>query len=192
MSIKNQKLLYHLTSLDNCESILRHGLNSRRDNVQGFDDVADQEIITFRQAINLDTFVPFHFFAKNPFDGRVQMNYPDKSFFYICVTREYAQKHNFKVIPKHPKSIENLVLYDYLDGVEGIDWNIMDQRDYSNRECRHVCMAESLSPKTIQPQDFFCVYVKENGAEKYIKDKCLEIFNLLPFRINVNSNMFLS
>ena len=37
-----------------------------------FSDVADCDILESRRVFDLDTMVPFHFFARNPFDGRVQ------------------------------------------------------------------------------------------------------------------------
>lgn len=42
--IKEQKLIYHLTSLENMSGILASGLLPRA-HLQGFEDVADQEII---------------------------------------------------------------------------------------------------------------------------------------------------
>ena len=46
-SIKEQKLLYHLTSLKNIESIFREGLKARS-TLSSFHDVAETDIITFR------------------------------------------------------------------------------------------------------------------------------------------------
>jgi len=68
--IRNQKLLYHLTSTNNLQSILNQGFLSR-DRLIAFDDVAEPDIIEFRGQNNLNKYVPFHFFANNPFDGRV-------------------------------------------------------------------------------------------------------------------------
>nr|WP_051514417.1 DarT ssDNA thymidine ADP-ribosyltransferase family protein [Nitrincola nitratireducens] len=62
---QNGKLLYHLTALDNLESILQNGLQSRAALQENkFEDVADSEILKSRQQHGLDQFVPFHFFAK--------------------------------------------------------------------------------------------------------------------------------
>lgn len=63
--IKNGRLLYHLTALENLASILQHGLKPRCDlNNDEFNDVADGEILDSRANHSLDNFVPFHFFAK--------------------------------------------------------------------------------------------------------------------------------
>ncbi len=48
VDIKEQKLLYHLTSLGNLSSILELGLVSRSE-VNEFDDVADPEILAGRE-----------------------------------------------------------------------------------------------------------------------------------------------
>lgn len=190
MSIKNQKLLYHLTSLDNLESILLYGLLART-YIDDFDDVADVEIIDFREKTNLTQYIPFHFFAKNPFDGRVQKNYPGKEFIYICVSRDFAKRNNFKIIPRHPNSMTNLTLYDYSEGYEIIEWDIMDRRDYSDRNCRQICMAECLSLSRINPQDFSHVFVRTNDIEEFIREQCMQILDSCPFYINVNPYMFL-
>ena len=189
MSIRNQKLLYHLTSLDNLASILADGLLSR-DDIAQFDDVAEPEIIGFRTTNNLTKYVPFHFFSKNPFDGKVQRAYSDKEFVYICVQRTFAEKNNFKIIPKHPSSMNPLVLYDYSEGMNVIDWETMDRRDYSNQSCKNICMAECLSPSRINPRDFYCIYVRTKEAEDYVRYQIQNILGSIPFYVNVNENMF--
>ena len=66
-NIKDGKLLYHLTRLDNLASILTHGLQPRCELTNtNFKDIADGEILSSRQQHNLDRYVPFHFFAKTP------------------------------------------------------------------------------------------------------------------------------
>lgn len=190
MSYKDGKLLYHLTSVSNLESIISLGLLSRN-NVKYFDDVADQEIIDFRRENNLNDLVPFHFFAKNPFDGRVMKDNPHKEFIYICIHRDFAKANNFKIIPKHPKSMETLKLYDYREGIEIIDWNTMDIRDYvGNNYCKQVCMAECLSEKTINPVNFFSFFVKTELTEKHLLSLHKRILKWEPFRVNVRPNMF--
>lgn len=100
-NIKDQKLLYHLTCLDNVPSILDQGLLPRS-KVDRFTDVADSEIIRSRQDLHLEHKVPFHFFAGNPFDGRVQKDHPGKQFVLFTVHRDVAAGNNWEVIPCHP------------------------------------------------------------------------------------------
>ncbi len=73
MAIRDQQFIYHLTSIDNVPSIVRRGLLPRAHLDAGFTDIADPEIIEGRRGEALEQFVPFHWFAKNPFDGRVHM-----------------------------------------------------------------------------------------------------------------------
>ncbi|MCL1475166.1 DUF4433 domain-containing protein [Argonema antarcticum A004/B2] len=196
MSIKNQKLLYHLTSIDNLGSILDNGLLARNDldNLDddvSFHDVADAEIISFRRANNLTIYIPFHFFAKNPFDGKVQKSYPNEEFMYISIQRTFAQKNNFKIIPKHPLSMSPLILYDYSDGMEKIDWETMDRRDYSDQNCKNICMAECLSQNKIEPQDFHAIWVRSEEAKAYVEDHRQNVFDQLRFYVNAEKNMFI-
>lgn len=192
LSIKEQKLLYHLTSLNNLESILINGLVARK-YIHSFDDIADPEIIDFREKNGLNDYVPFHFFAGNPFDGKVQKASPDKEFIYICVHRKLAKLNNFKIIPRHPASMGLLTLYDYLNGIEVIDWDTMDNRNYSNQDCKHICMAECLSPIKVTSDSFNSIYVKNEEIKDYILNKYVQILKQIsPFHINVNKNMFVS
>lgn len=54
-NIKEQKLLYHLTSIENLDGIFQEGLKPRAD-LTDFKDVADSEILKKRQALKLDRY----------------------------------------------------------------------------------------------------------------------------------------
>lgn len=72
---KNGKLLYHLTSIDNLDSIFENGLLPRkyvRENEIGFKDIADPEIIDKRELLGLDKYTPFHFHPYTAFDYAVK------------------------------------------------------------------------------------------------------------------------
>ena len=74
-NIKTGKLLYHLTRLSNLDSILEHGLISRKlvkDNGVRFFDIADSEIISKRTELGLDEYTPFHFHPYSSFDVAVK------------------------------------------------------------------------------------------------------------------------
>jgi hypothetical protein len=68
--IREQKLLYHLTSIENLSSIFHNGLRPRAQ-LDTFADVADAQILSKRKTLGLERYVPFHWFAANPFDGSV-------------------------------------------------------------------------------------------------------------------------
>ena len=76
-NIQQGKLLYHLTRLDNLESIILHGLVPRKvvkAHSVRFSDVADPMIITRRTELGLDEYVPFHFHPYSSFDTTLQEN----------------------------------------------------------------------------------------------------------------------
>lgn len=110
--IREQKLLYHLTALDNMPSIFLEGLKSRAQ-LSNFADVADPEILAGRQQWGLENFVPFHWFAGNPFDGRVQIDNRNRRFVMITVRRAIAARENWKILPRHPLANGELELLDY-------------------------------------------------------------------------------
>ena len=88
--IETQQLLYHLTDIENLKSIFKNGLLPRY-LLEDFSDVADDGIIDSRRKLQLEKYVPFHFFARNPFDESVQSAHKDKEFVLIAVRRAYAK-----------------------------------------------------------------------------------------------------
>ncbi|EHM0051170.1 TPA: DarT ssDNA thymidine ADP-ribosyltransferase family protein [Klebsiella aerogenes] len=162
--IRTQQFLYHLTDINNLENIFTEGLKSRN-LLRGFSDVADPDIISSRHALRLEEFVPFHFFARNPFDGRVHRDNPDKTFVLITIHRNYAQANRWSVIPRHPLSGSAITLLDYETGMATIDWETMNRRDYSDDNCKCICMAECLSPTTVPARDFNSILVSDEETE---------------------------
>ena len=158
MAIRDQQFLYHLTSTENVPSIIQRGLLPRALLNGEFADIADPEIIEGRRNDALEQFVPFHWFAKNPFDGRVHYDRPDEDFVLIAVNRAHARQSNWHVIPRHPLANGGFELLDYERGIEAIDWDMMERRDYHDPCCKHVCMAECLSPGPVPPSSFAKIY----------------------------------
>jgi len=187
-SIKDQFFVYHLTSVENLDGIFTQGLKPRASLIN-FTDVADSEILNKRKALKLDSYVPFHWFAANPFDGRVQLDRPTSKFVLISVYRSFAKQNKWKIIPRHPLANDEIELLDYHDGFEAIDWALMNTRDYQNADCKSVCMAECLSPSVVLPQDFSRIYVPTDEIEKLCEAKMRKINLKVP--ISVNSGMFL-
>jgi hypothetical protein len=186
--IKDQKLLYHLTPLDNVGSILRIGLLPRAQ-LNDFADIADPEIIQNRAAYGLERYVPFHWFARNPFDGRVQQDHPDEKFVLFTVRRTLAQRENWVVVPRHPLANREPELLAYQNGVAAIDWETMNLRDYHNSECKSICMAECLAPRPILSADFFKIYAPDEAAAGTIR-ALIDNLNL-DLEVDVNPGMFL-
>lgn len=187
VDISIQQFIYHLTDIDNLEDILSDGLKPRS-KLQDFSDVADPEIIASRQNLSLENYVPFHFFAKNPFDGRVFRDNQGKNFILIAVRRSHAQANNWKVIPKHPLSSTDITLLDYDIGMATIDWATMNRRDYSEDECKRICMAECLSPNTVPASVFFSIYTPDASSEATVRTLLQQ--HQLDMHVNNSPHMF--
>lgn len=187
-SIKEQYFVYHLTSVENLDGIFTVGLKPRA-SLANFTDVADGEILKKRKALNLDRYVPFHWFAANPFDGRVQLDRPKSKFVLISVFRSFAKDNGWKIIPRHPLADEAIQLLDYNTGFQTIDWELMNTRDYQNHECKNVCMAECLSPDVVPPKIFSRIYVPNDEVKQICEAKMRPINLTTP--ITVNPGMFL-
>ncbi len=195
------KLLYHLTALENMESIIRDGLKSRRSLQQEgdaeFSDIADPEIIEKRQQQHLDNYVPFHFHPYSAFDFAVKNNHPDKQFVYITITREFAKENGYKVEPQHPLSgaVAQPILYDYEEGFAKIDWDAVAKPGNEDEHVRCSKMAECLSGNTVQAREFHTIFVPDEQAKNKIEallrqngitDEMLPYVNVqeMWFRIN--------
>lgn len=174
-NIKTGKLLYHLTRLSNLDSILEHGLVSRKlvkDNDVRFFDVADQEIISKRTKLGLDEYIPFHFHPYSSFDVAVKNTYSDEEFIYICISRENAKYNKFKILPRHPlNSEETYQLYEYVEGFETIDWETMHTPGTEDRYTKSVKMAECLTNLRVPADVFHCIYVKNEKTRAIVQDK---------------------
>lgn len=193
MSIKNGKLIYHLTSLENLDSIISNGLLPRNMlslNYIGFEDVADPQILAERDIYNLANYVPFHFYAKNPFDYVVQNNNPDTEFVYICLHRDTAECKNFRILPKHPLAAHIPPdLYNYAEGINAIDWDIMEEKDYIDRSSKATCLAEALFPGIVPVSDFQSIVVKSIFTQIEVK-KILRNYNVDSVFVDVRPNYF--
>jgi len=188
---KRGKLLYHLTSMSNLESILEHGLLARGD-IKKFKDIADKEIIECRVKNGLTNYTPFHFFGGTPFAGAVQIDNKDEDFIYIAITRSLAIHNKFKIIPAHPLSLEKLELYEYNEGIEEIDWGLMAKRDYTENDCKNACMAECLTELRIPAELFHTIFTKNDETKERILEICKKKYNgsSIPFQITVNRYFF--
>jgi len=191
-SIKEQKLLYHLTSLKNIESILKDGLKARSSLIN-FQDVGEPNIIEFRNQNSISDLIPFHFFKGSPFAGKVQQNNPNEEFIYIVLHREKAKFLRFQVFPTHPKHMKPLQLLEYEEGIKQINWELMDKRDYSDYECKEVCMAECVTQiHSISPKFFQSIIVKSEETKKYIENFCNRFFDKkCEFYIDIEPRAFL-
>jgi hypothetical protein len=140
-----------------------------RNHIQGFVDVADQEIIQKRTQLGLSDYVPFHFFQGNPFDGSVLKANGNKKFCFIVIKRDLARSKGYKILPKHPLSSENLELYDYDEGMKVINWDIINKRAYLDQECKLACMAECLAHRCVKPEDFFFIIVRTEKDKSHVE-----------------------
>lgn len=186
--IKEQKLIYHLTSLENMLGILESGLLPRA-HLQDFEDVADQDIIEGRREHGLENYVPFHWFSRNPFDGRVQADRPDEQFALIAIRRSVAQRENWKAIPRHPLANAAPQLLDYQPGFDAIDWETMNTRDYHDPVCKSVCMAECLSLGPVPVSKFFRIYAPNQEVVDAIAEMIDDLD--LALEVDVNPGIFL-
>lgn len=185
--IENGKLLYHLTKLSNLDSIIKEGLTSRRLLLKNhiiFEDVADPGIMDKRTEYNLDKYVPFHFHPYSSFDVAVKNTFLNEEFIYICIQRKLARDNNFLILPKHPLTLSEVILYDYNDGITRIDWNAMEKRSTESDYIHDVRMAECLTGKVVPLQCFHSIAVKNKEIRQLVQEKISTVKGNVPY-INI-------
>lgn len=171
--VKHKKLLYHLTSLDNIESIILNGIVSRASLIDmrvGFYDVANVQIMNKRTTLGLDKYVPFHFHPYSSFDVAVKRLHPDKNFLYLCVQRSFAEQNQFLILPKHPLSTEECVLYKYDRGFDMVDWDVMSQPG-NDEYSKQVKMAECLSQRRVPMSCINQIIVRDDRTKRIVEEK---------------------
>lgn len=188
MSIRDGKLIYHLVPVDSLESIIRHGLMSRDaldDMGVDFIDTANREILRERERLGLSQFIPFHFHYHTAYDTAVKNTNRGRTFAYICLHRNYAQRNNFMILPIHPASNEHPELFDYSEGFEAIDWATMElnipeaqRAGVDLRYHKQVRMAECLSPLTIPVNCFLSINVPNEEAKSTVVE-LLDTYNII-------------
>lgn len=193
---KTGKLLYHLTKLDNLESIIKNDLLPRKYVIEqkiNFGDIANSEIISKRTELGLDAYTPFHFHPYSAFDIAVKHTYQEQDMIYLCIDRELARTNGFKILPLHPLSAEECILYDYDVGFQRIDWDTMMETKRTDDYAKHVKMAECLTEKSIPINLFTCIYVPSEDVEEKTKNILNEngvvfpkpYINIMPYWFNV-------
>lgn len=181
--IKEGKMLYHLTQLSNLDSIISHDLVSRSTlEQQGvlFSDVADSEIMRKRRSFGLHTYIPFHFHPYSSFDVAVKNSY-NEDFVYICISRMFARRNNFLILPKHPLSAHDVVLMDYDDGMDAIDWDAMERSSTESEYIKNVRMAECLTQEAIPVTSFFSIAVRDVQTKRIVEQKLRHIPRNKPY-----------
>lgn len=188
ISPKEGIYIYHITPIENLESIIINGLKPRNA-VDNFINIADHEILQKRKEYKLEEYTPFHFFTGTPFCGSVQLNNRDKNFVYLALTRSLAEKMGCLIVPKHPINYDGLPL-DWKTGFEAIDWKTMALRKYEDHNCKEVCMAEAIYKGSIKLELFSSIFVKDENTQTLVKT-LLEKYEKSDIYVNI-SNMFVN
>lgn len=170
-NIRSGKLLYHLTKIDNLESILNTGLLSRRDLEESnkkFKEISDKSIVKLSKDLQLDKFVPFHFSPYTSFDNVDREKFSD-NLIYICVDRECAKKNDFKIIPRKADNFKEVDLLSFNEGIEEIEWKYMGKCYDCNDEIREIRGAECVTENNVSVDDVFGIYVKSQETGKKVR-----------------------
>lgn len=188
--VSEGNLLYHVTALNNLQSILEHGLLSRNDAIASrllVKDVANSEIIEKRKELGILDCVPFHFFEPTPFTGAIFKAHPNTAFCTITVARKIARNNGWRICPLHPLSLSSRdMILDYDTGIQAMKWDIINSRDYHNQECKVACMAECLAPSPVPPSMFLSIFVANDIIKLQVEQMANKTIAHRSFYIDIN------
>ena len=60
----------------------------------------------------------------------------------------------------HPLAMEKLEMYEFDEGMEKINWDLLEERDYTDHECKMTCMSEVIFPIKHDITSFFSIVYK--------------------------------
>lgn len=185
---KDGKLFYHLTHIENMCSIYQMGLMPRK--LLGsrlIKDTANRQILQKRRRLQLEEFVPFHFYVRNPYDWAVCRVHGVQNMVIIAVDR-VRMIHCFpvKIIPTHPAGNSVPELFDYDEGLEFVNWEVMNMTYTNDATIKKDRMAEVVIQGVITPDYFRFIYV--NSIQT--KAALIARIGFDPGIIQVNENMF--
>lgn len=190
--IRDRKCIYHLTALENLNSIIGNGLLSRKSLAQfnmSFFDVANREIIEKRKSLNIVDCVPFHFHTYTDFAVSVQ-HQDSKKFIFLAIYKNKAREKGFLIIPKHPLSCESHEIYDYDMGIMQINWDIMELTREQDGYDSSVRMAECLSNHCdLKISDINIIFVPNVEIEQSVHD-ILACHNITSVDVKRNEKLF--
>lgn len=170
--------MYHMTHINNMDSILEHGLMSRKaleKSKMRFTDVADKNIMdgrrNFQNNLDLSNFILFHFDLKNAFDYRVCHNNGSANMVILVELRPQYWREDLKqyayVLPCHPLGRNFPGVRSYDQGMQEIRWDILDSNLYNcYPEVRSARMAECIVYADSMPVSR--MYVNNQRTKEFI------------------------
>lgn len=80
-------------------------------------------------------------------------------------------------------------MYNYDEGMEIIDWNKMDLREYSDYECKEICMAECVHKGDLAIDNFCSIHVRTDAVKDYV-EKVLRRYGVKSIKVYKSPNFF--
>ena len=186
MDTYENRLVYHITHIDNLESIIQNGLlstNKKKDMNVSHVNIANKSIQETRSEMvvpcgpggTIHDYVPFYFASRTPMLLGVinTKNYDQPLMVYLCLKLDVIDKGNavFTDASANTKTPPNF--YDKKEHLDNLDWEIIDSEKWSfDEDARHKHMAELLVKDKVRIEDVYGIVVFND----YIKKKVLDIF----------------
>lgn len=194
-------LLYHLTHINNLQSILQQGnLWSHalvRKNAISYKDVANQDVQTRRERTkipigvvgSLHEYVPFYFAPRSPMLYALCMQQiPQNDIVYFMTNKEMIQQYCSSFVFTDAHAIRRLTnFYTQLSDLNKIDWELMkasqwaDTDDDPNRKARR--QAEFLVYNEVPLSACLGFAVYSNPAKRKVEEMLQDADITLPVAV---------
>lgn len=106
----------------------------------------------------------------------------------VAITRSFAEANDFRIATKHPLN-SRVEILPYKEGIEKIDLETMNMRNYEDEESRTVCMAECLAPSPVVPESFHCIFVPDKETQDTVKSLKEKYRSKARFFIQINDGL---
>lgn len=176
------RYIFHMTHIDNLESILSHGLlchnECKRQNIN-YHDIAHQSIQDRRANMtvpcgaggSVHDYVPFYFSALNPMLlARLNTKSIDQPMMvFIGLKIDALERAGAVFTDASANTTIPPVFFDDLADLDKLSWPLIrnNKWKYSDDE-RHKKMAEALIPHSVKVEDFDTIVVFNNSVKEYV------------------------
>ncbi|MBM7578533.1 type II toxin-antitoxin system toxin DNA ADP-ribosyl transferase DarT [Jeotgalibacillus terrae] len=186
--MKNRRLLYHLTHINNLISIFSNqGLLSYSEVIKRdkeYKDVADQGIQIQRSSTivpispggSLHDYVPFYFAGRSPMLYRLSHNgFHQKELVYLMTNTEKVKDSRLPFVFTDGHAIMFLTeFYNNLEFLNKIDWDVMESKYWSDTDedpdRKRRRQAEFLIHQQVLMKDITGIAVYSEDTKLYVEE----------------------
>lgn len=190
------KYLYHITHVNNIQSILEHGIlshNETKNKNINFNSIFNTEVIKKREARhkggrNLLDYSNLYFNPRNPMMCKISKSELEDKIGVLCVNKNIMKCESVLIADGNAASWKS-EFYNYENGITQVlnQWETINSSCWdSNTEQSRAMMAECLVPNMISPKYIEMIYVPSEKTKLLVE----QLVNGRDLQVTVNCHIF--